>query len=219
MILSVNKLNKSFKQGDTDIKAVQDISFELNPGETLAIVGSSGSGKTTLLSLLTGLDNADSGEIIMVDQKITELSERQLSLFRAQNIGIVFQEFHLMPHLTAAENVALPLEIAHQSDVDSQVTAALKKVGLSERHDHLPHQLSGGECQRVAIARAMVAKPRILFADEPSGNLDTDTGQKVMDLLFSLVEENKMTMILVTHEKNLAQRCLRQIEMAGGKAQ
>jgi len=218
-VLKVSKLQKDFVQGHDTISAVNQVSFDLTSGETLAIVGPSGSGKTTLLSLLTGLEAPTTGVITIAGQEISSFSERQLSEFRAQNVGIVFQQFHLMPQLTAEENVALPLEILGRSNVNQLVHQALERVGLDNRKTHRPNELSGGECQRVAIARAMVVEPKILFADEPSGNLDTATGVKVMDLLFSLVEENKMTLVLITHDIDLAERCSRQLHMEGGHIQ
>jgi putative ABC transport system ATP-binding protein len=216
MILNAQGLAKAFQQGSTTIHAVQDVSITLSQKETLAIVGSSGSGKTTLLSMLAGLEQPSSGEITIYNSSITSMSEKELSRFRSENIGIIFQQFHLMPHLTAEENVMLPLEITGTPDPEKNAAEALESVGLLDRKDHLPHQLSGGENQRVAIARAFVVKPKILFADEPSGNLDTATGEKVMNLLFDLVEESSMTLVLVTHDMNLAQRCKRQIQMVGG---
>jgi putative ABC transport system ATP-binding protein len=219
MILNVENACKHFMQGKSTIHALKDVSFSLLQGETLAIVGPSGSGKTTLLSLLAGLDAPSSGKIEVNNTLINNMTEKELASFRAQNIGIVFQQFHLMSHLTAEENVCLPLEILGVDDVEKKARELLELVGLSERMNHLPHQLSGGECQRVAIARASVIKPKILLADEPSGNLDTETGTKVIDLLFSLAEEAGMTLILVTHDMQLANRCKRKIHLTGGLLQ
>lgn len=219
MILKVDHLQKSFAQGKKIIQALKGISFEMNKGESLAIVGPSGSGKTTLLSLLAGLDQVSEGEIVLDGSAIHSLSESELNSFRAKNIGIVFQQFHLMPHLSALENVALPLDILGTKDSESRAQKMLEQVGLGERTDHRPHQLSGGECQRVAMARALVTHPKILLADEPSGNLDTETGKVVMDLLFNLVKEQDMTLLLITHDPNLAKRCQRQIHLVGGQLQ
>ena len=219
MILKVNDLNKTFFQGKTEIHALKGVSFDVAKNHSLAIVGPSGSGKTTLLSLLAGLDAPSSGTIDMAGSNLASLSEEQLTEFRAKNIGIVFQQFHLMPYLTALENVSLPLDILGEKDSANRAQKLLEQVGLGERADHLPHQLSGGECQRVAIARASVVQPKILLADEPSGNLDTETGKNVMDLLFRLVDETDMTLILITHDLNLASRCEKQIHLVGGKLQ
>lgn len=219
MILKVEKLSKSFTQGETVIEALKDVSFGMNKGESLAIVGPSGSGKTTLLSLLAGLDFPTSGKINLNNFPIDEMTERELAQFRSRNIGIVFQQFHLMPYLSAEENVSLPLDILGDPEINNKVADILDKVGLSQRKDHLPRQLSGGECQRVAIARASVVQPKVLLADEPSGNLDTETGNKVMDLLFSLAKDTGMTLILITHDMQLAKRCDRQIHLKGGRLQ
>lgn len=219
MILKVENLNKHFAQGNSRIDAVKDISFSMQGGETLAIVGPSGSGKTTLLSLLAGLESPSSGSIVINKAEVSKMSESELSRFRSKNIGIVFQQFHLMPHLSAKENVCLPLEILGDQDIENKALTVLKTVGLGDRTEHLPHQLSGGECQRVAIARASVVKPKLLLADEPSGNLDTETGQRVMDLLFSLVDDTHTTLILVTHDMQLARRCQKQVYLRGGSLQ
>ena len=217
MILEVQGLTKTFRQGERKVHALNNVSFSVEKNQSLAIVGPSGSGKTTLLSLLAGLDRFDQGEIKAVQASIGQMSEEELTRYRAQNIGIVFQQFHLMPHLTALENVCLPLDILGEQGVEKRAKEMLELVGLKERIHHKPHELSGGECQRVAIARASVTKPKILLADEPSGNLDTETGKIVMDLLFKLVEESDMTLVLITHDNNLAQRCQRQIQLVGGQ--
>ncbi|EQC51375.1 ABC transporter ATP-binding protein [Bacteriovorax sp. DB6_IX] len=222
MILNVENLTKQYLQGGTIVKALDDISFNISTGESLSIVGPSGSGKTTLLTLLAGLDKPSEGKIILNKEDLTKLSEKEIIQFRSQNIGIVFQQFHLMPHLTALENVSLPLEIAGKyslSEIEERAKHYLDLVGLSHRHDHFPNQLSGGECQRVAIARATIMNPKILLADEPSGNLDTKTGIKVMDLLFKMSEDNQSNLILVTHDIRLANRCQRQIHLTGGRLQ
>ncbi len=249
MILEVKNISRDFQQSTVLIPAVQNITFSMEEKETLAIVGPSGSGKTTLLSLLAGLDAPTKGTIDIYGHRITSMTERELSRFRAHHIGIVFQQFHLMPHLTAEENIRLPLEILGKAamgknhsigenhsisknsisenatasggegktSIGEKVYEVLSKVGLLDRRTHMPHQLSGGENQRVAIARALVAQPKILLADEPSGNLDTRTGTKVMDLLFALVEDHSMTMVLVSHDEGFAARCKRKIEMRAGR--
>lgn len=217
MILEVKNLTKKFLQGETTINAVNDLSFSLQEGQSLSLTGPSGSGKTTVMSLLAGLDSPNKGEIFIDDVKLNDLSEKELSKFRAQNIGIVFQQFHLMPHLTALENVCLPLEINKASEVVDKAIKILQAVGLEDRVNHLPSQLSGGEKQRVAIARAIVLKPKLILADEPSGNLDTETGKKVMDVLFEMTKEFNLSLVLITHDIKLAQRCDRQINLFAGQ--
>lgn len=219
MILKVNNVNKDFNQGDLKVSALKDINISASKNESISIIGPSGSGKTTLLSLLAGLDQPTSGQIIINEQDICKYSEKELTRFRSQNIGIVFQQFHLMQHLTALENVMLPLEISGQSNILTRATEMLTKVGLAERLKHFPHQLSGGENQRVAIARALVTGPTILLADEPSGNLDTETGDIVMNLLFDLVAKSNSTLVLITHDLQLANRCDRKINIMGGMIQ
>ena len=217
MILEVDNIGMNFSQGDRVIPALADVSFSVEAGDTLAVVGPSGSGKSTLLSLLAGLERPSHGSIRVRGQELTRMSEQQLSRFRAQSIGIVFQAFHLMPHLTALENVRLPLEIMGDQEAEPKARAVLETVGLAERLQHLPRQLSGGECQRIAIARAAVVNPAILLADEPSGNLDTVAGERVMDLLFSLVKDTGTTLVLVTHDLDLADRCARKLQLKGGR--
>jgi putative ABC transport system ATP-binding protein len=213
MIVNISGLEKSFKQGSDKISVIKNFNLSIEPGQTLAILGPSGSGKSTLLSLLAGLDQPDSGQIEIVGENLTQLSEEQLTLFRAKNLGIVFQQYHLFAHLTALENVMLALEILGYPSPETEAKAALTAVGLQHRTHHFPHQLSGGENQRVAIARAFAIKPKLLLADEPSGSLDSKTGEQVMDLLFSLVKEKQTTLVLVTHNEELAQRCQRQLRM------
>ncbi len=212
-LVQVRAIAKSFRQADLEISVLSQLNFTVNQGETLAIVGQSGSGKSTLLSLLAGLDQADSGEILIAGQDLGKMNQAELSQFRGKHIGIIFQQFHLMKGLTALENVMLPLDIQRVSGAESKAREALRLVGLDKRAHHLPEQLSGGEMQRVAIARACVVEPKILLADEPSGNLDTATGTKVMNQLFDAVKERGMTMILVTHDNELAKRCDRQINL------
>ncbi|MBT3585751.1 MAG: ABC transporter ATP-binding protein [Halobacteriovoraceae bacterium] len=207
MILSVENLQKNFLQGGNKLEILKGVSFNLSSGKSAAIVGKSGSGKSTLLSLLAGIDRPNTGSINLEGINLIELDEKELTVKRAQEIGIIFQQFHLLPHLKAWENVSLALDILGIGNSKVEAHKALEKVGLSERAEHFPSELSGGEKQRVAIARAIVVKPRLLLADEPSGSLDEETGDEVMDLIFSLVNSDKMAMILVTHNKDLASRC------------
>jgi len=208
MILELKNICKSFQQpGSGTIEVLKEISFCLDAGETNAVTGQSGSGKTTLLSLIAGLDSPDKGRILLEGEDLCAMTENQLARYRALKIGIIFQQFHLMPHLTARENISLPLEILKQPAITERIDAMLDKVGLQNRQNHLPGQLSGGECQRVAIARALVIKPALLLADEPTGNLDIKTGEKIAGLLFDLVEKENKTLILVTHNPDLANQC------------
>ena len=219
MILEIKDLCKSFttSAGSAPIEVLKDLNLNMEAGESLAIVGQSGSGKSTLLTLLAGLDQPTSGSILLNDTKMGDLDEEGLSTFRAQNIGIIFQQFHLMSHLTAQENVSLPLDLFKDSQAAAKASEMLAQVGLDHRKDHFPWQLSGGECQRVAIARAMVVRPSILLADEPTGNLDSKTGETVSDLIFNLVREHNMTMLFVTHNDELAKRCDREQRLQGGR--
>jgi putative ABC transport system ATP-binding protein len=217
MSLKLENLVKNYQQGDTEIHVLKGLTAEIKDSEVVAVVGQSGSGKSTLLSLLAGLDRPTSGKILVAGQEISQMSETEMTQFRGRKIGIVFQQFHLFPHLTAVENVMLPLEIWNESNRDERAHKILDQMGLSHRLHHFPNQMSGGECQRVAIARALVVKPQILLADEPSGNLDTSTGQKVMDVFFDVVRANKVTTVLVTHSEALAERCDRQIRIENGK--
>ena len=208
MILELKNVCKSFRQPRSGmINVLNKVSFSLDIGETNAITGQSGSGKTTLLSLIAGLDIPDSGEILLQGEDLCSMKENRLSRFRATKIGIVFQQFHLMPHLSARENISLPLEILKHQYITDRVDDMLAKIDLQDRQHHLPRQLSGGECQRVAIARALIIKPALLLADEPTGNLDIKTGEKITRLLFDLVEKENKTLILVTHNPNLAGQC------------
>lgn len=217
MILNVDDISKSYAQAEAgQLKVIKHISFSVSHGETVAITGQSGSGKTTLLSLLAGLERPDSGKIVLADVDMNEMNEDRLAKFRARNIGIIFQQFHLMPHLTAAENIALPLEILKSDRIAEKTGQVLEQVKLHHRRDHLPSRLSGGECQRVAIARALAVKPNILLADEPTGNLDNRTGRQVVDLLFDLVHSINMTLIMVTHNLDLAALCQRRLQIEDG---
>ncbi len=220
MILEIKGLDKSFPQASHGrIEVLKNLNLEVQQGETEAVVGRSGGGKSTLLSLLSGLDRQSSGSLRIRGQEIAEMSAKKLTQSRAENIGIIFQQFYLMPHLTALENVSLPLEMFGHKDSQQRAQEALQQVGLAERETHFPHQLSGGESQRVAIARAIVIRPSILLADEPTGNLDNATGVQVANLLFDLVQTTGMTLLLVTHNTDLAQRCSRQMTLHSGTFQ
>lgn len=207
MILSFKDIKKQYSQGSKKITVLDHLSLDIEKSQSVAILGKSGSGKSTFLSLAAGLDRPDEGEIWLEGQNIVKMSEDELSSFRAKYIGIVFQHFHLMQNLTALENIMLPLEILKIENPQQKAMDALIKVELQQRAEHFPSQLSGGEKQRVAIARSIVMEPQIIFADEPSGNLDDETGKKVMNLLFELVKNINTTLILVTHDQDLAQNC------------
>ena len=215
-VLALKKVSKSYSQGDTKIQILNDLDFQVKRGETVAITGQSGSGKSTLLALIAGIDRPDSGTITIGETDLSTLDESQLTKFRGAKLGIVFQQFHLIPYLTALENVMLALEISGDHSAQSKAKEALASVGLSSREKHYPSQLSGGECQRVAIARAFVTNPEFLIADEPSGNLDPATGSQVMDLLFNQVLSRKMTLIVVTHSIELAKKCQRIFKLSSG---
>ncbi len=216
MKIVIQDLKKSFIQGKKTITVLDDLFLEIHSGEVIALLGKSGSGKSTLLSLLAGLEKPDSGTICYDNIDLTKLSEDDLCNWRARQLGIVFQQFNLIPHLTALENVVLPLEIngIHYTE---PALDWLKEVGLEARVNHLPLMLSGGEQQRVAIARALVANPPLLLADEPTGNLDNETGKLIIEILFKIVREKKMTMIIVTHDEELAMRADRIIRLSGGR--
>ncbi|MEG6507900.1 ABC transporter ATP-binding protein [Methyloligella sp. 2.7D] len=203
------------RAGPVDI--LRGIDLDVAAGETLAIVGPSGSGKSTLLMVMAGLEKATSGKVAIGGTELGPLSEDQLAKLRATEIGIVFQAFHLVPTMTALENVALPLEFLGREDAFSVAKEALVEVGLSHRQSHFPAQLSGGEKQRVALARAMVASPELILADEPTGNLDQKTGVQVMDLLFALQKRTGATLLLITHDRALAERCGRIVNLADGR--
>jgi len=207
-MLELTGVDKSFLLPDAGrVRVLNQVGFFVAAGTTLAVTGHSGSGKTTLLSLIAGLDTPDAGEIRVNGINICTLNEAALTRYRAASISMIFQSFHLMPHLTAAENIALPLEILRRARIRERTQALLEQVGLTHRAGHLPGQLSGGECQRVAIARALIVEPALILADEPTGNLDTDTGKRVADLLFDLVETQRKTLVVVTHNPDLASRC------------
>lgn len=221
LILTTHHVSKKVMSGDSEITILQNIHFSVKEGGSVAIVGASGSGKTTLLTLLAGLDLPTSGDIDLLGQRINHLAEEDRTLLRGKNIGFIFQSFQLLPTLTALENVMLPLELQYTDDSEARARSAewLEKVGLRHRLHHYPVTLSGGEQQRVAIARAFVTNPKIILADEMTGNLDTHTGRLVSDLLFSLNEQNKTTLILVTHDKELAERCAQQMILQEGVLQ
>ncbi len=216
-IISLNKISKTYFQGTQRIEVLYGLNLDVKSSEAVAILGQSGTGKSTLLSLLAGLDVPDFGTVEVNKQDLSKLSQNKLSQFRAKNLGVIFQQYHLMSNLTALENVGIPLELQKVNDFQSAALEALKMVGLSHRIAHFPSQLSGGECQRVAIARAIVGKPKLILADEPSGNLDDKTGKEVMNLLFELCKEREQTLILVTHNHDLAQNCDRTLVLKDGK--
>lgn len=215
-IIQVNGLSKIVTTFEGELPILSDISFNVKHGESVAIVGTSGSGKSTLLSLLAGLDKASNGEIFLDGEPLHDLDEEARAALRAAKIGFVFQSFMLVQSLTALENVMLPAELAGKSDAKEQALALLEKVGLSHRTDHYPSQLSGGEQQRVAIARAFIGTPKILFADEPSANLDSKNGKMIESLLFDLNSQHGTTLILVTHDEGLAQKCEHIIQIEAG---
>ena len=217
-VLEARDVTKTVASPEGPLTILADISLRVRAGETLAIVGASGAGKSTLLSLLAGLDSPSSGRVSIAGVDLTALSEDGRAAVRGKYVGFVFQSFHLIPSLTALENVMLPLELANSADARATAEAALGDVGLSARLAHYPKQLSGGEQQRVAIARAFVTRPRVLFADEPTGNLDTASGQRVADLLFELNRSTGSTLVLVTHDRGLAARCGRTLELDAGRA-
>lgn len=202
--------------GGQPLAILQGVDIEIKRGESVAIVGASGSGKSTLLGLMAGLDQPSTGEISLLGLRIDQLNEDQRAAVRARGVSFVFQNFQLLPGLTALENVMLPLEIRGEKKARGQARELLAQVGLSEREQHYPSQLSGGEQQRVAIARAFAGSPQILFADEPTGNLDRKTGHQIEDLLFNLNRDHGTTLVLVTHDPQLAQRCQRQLVMDNG---
>ena len=215
--LRINSLTKTVTTGSQPLTILQGVNIDIKSGESLAIVGTSGSGKSTLLGIMAGLDLPTDGEVVLLGQPLSELDEDQRAAVRASGVSFVFQNFQLLPGLTALENVMLPLEIRSEKNAREQATALLQNVGLGERQLHYPAQLSGGEQQRVAIARAFAGSPDILFADEPTGNLDSQTGRQVEDLLFELNQARGTTLVLVTHDERLAHRCQRRVHMSGGQ--
>lgn len=219
MAVEAIQLSKHITSGDGTLRILTDLNLQVPAGERLAIIGSSGSGKSTLLGLLAGLDTPTAGKVLINAQDIGLLDEDGRAAVRGRHMGFVFQSFQLLPSLTALENVMLPLQLAGNDDARGLAMAALTRVGLDNRLTHYPKQLSGGEQQRVAIARAFAPGPQILFADEPTGNLDAVTGHKIIELLFELNAEAGTTLILVTHDDELATRCQRVLRLQGGKLQ
>lgn len=216
-ILRVEQLGKSYQNGGRQLVVLDNISFSINAGDTFAIVGPSGSGKTTLLGLCAGLDAASTGSVELNGIRLERLTEDERAQVRNQHVGFIFQNFQLIPTLTALENVMVPLELRGERNADKHALELLERVGLQNRHHHYPAQLSGGEQQRVALARAFSNQPKILFADEPTGNLDAETSEKVVNLLFDLNREMGTTLVLVTHDLELAGKTQRLIRIKGGQ--
>jgi putative ABC transport system ATP-binding protein len=216
-MLVARDLSKEYRSGENRLTVLRDVNFSIPQGAFVAIVGPSGSGKTTLLGLLAGLDTPSRGQVVLDDDDMTAMDEDQRARLRGQKVGFVFQSFQLISTLTALENVQVPLELRGESGAGARARELLSRVGLGDRLDHFPTQLSGGEQQRVAIARAFANSPRILFADEPTGNLDSDTGARIVDLLESLNRESQTTIILVTHDLGLASHAERIIRLSDGR--
>jgi putative ABC transport system ATP-binding protein len=220
VILAAKNVSKTVRDADGMLPILQDVHLAVHRGETAALVGASGSGKSTLLALLAGLDQPSGGEVLLLDQSLGALDEDARARLRRGRVGFVFQTFQLLPHLSALENVAMPLEIGEglsSAQARDRATQMLARVGLAERVNHTPRTLSGGEQQRVALARAFVTQPEIVFADEPTGSLDAATGERVMDLMFALNTEQQATLILVTHDARLAARCKRRFRIEAGR--
>src|SRR5690606_34206282 len=215
--LEIRGLGKRVPLPSGELTILDGVDFNIVPGDTVAIVGASGSGKSTLLSLMAGLDTPSSGDVMLDGEALSAMDEDGRARVRGAKVGFVFQNFQLLPSLTALENVMLPLELRGDRDVDGPARAILQQVGLAQRLDHYPRQLSGGEQQRVALARAFVTRPSLLFADEPTGNLDSRTGQAIIELLFSLNAQAGTTLVLVTHDDHLADRCGRRLRLDGGR--
>lgn len=215
-IIEVNAVKKIVSTNDTQLTIISDANFKVFPGESVAIVGTSGAGKSTLMTLISGLDTPSQGEVSIMGQAMSKMDDEQRAQLRSQSIGFVFQSFLLIPTLSALENVTLPSLLRGDAEDPERAKQLLAQVGLSERIHHLPSQLSGGEQQRVAIARAFMLNPKILFADEPTGNLDGTTSDKIVELLFSLNQSNGTTLVLVTHDLALAKRCDRRLHMESG---
>ncbi|HQT00550.1 MAG: ABC transporter [Hydrogenophilales bacterium 16-64-46] len=218
-IVQARALSQRVPTADGELVILSDVTLEVKAGDTLAITGASGSGKSTLLGLLAGLDLASSGDIHLLGQRLADLDEDARARLRAGRVGFVFQSFQLLPALTALENVLLPLELAGRTDARERAAHWLARVNLSDRAGHTPRQLSGGEQQRVALARAFATDPAVVFADEPTGNLDADTGARIIDLLFELNASAGTTLILVTHDATLAARCARRLHLVAGRVQ
>ena len=216
-VLAAHNISKKVSSPEGSLTILSDVSFSIAPGESVAVVGPSGAGKSTLLALLAGLDLPTEGYVVLNGVNLGELDEDGRALARAESVGFVFQSFHLVPSLNALENVMLPLELAGRGDARQASRAIIERVGLEERWSHYPAQLSGGEKQRVAIARAFATEPAVLFADEPTGNLDTRTGETIMELMFELNRKSSTTLVLVTHDSSLAGRCDRVLSLDAGK--
>lgn len=217
VMVEAKAIDKVVLTQEGDLPILHRVSLQVLAGESLAITGASGSGKSTLLGILAGLDLPTGGEVLLNQQSLTALDEEGRAKVRAENVGFIFQSFQLLPGLNALENVMLPLELHGHKDARTLAKSFLERVGLAQRLNHYPQQLSGGEQQRVAIARAFASQPRILFADEPTGNLDSATGAKIIDLLFELNREQGTTLVLITHEERLAERCQHRIELTAGE--
>jgi len=216
-ILSARGIGKTVKSGTSDLVILREIDFSVTAGEAVAIVGASGSGKSTLLAILAGLDTPSSGKVELDGTDLFALDEDARAELRGRSVGFVFQSFQLLPSLTALENVMLPLELRRESGAERKARDILARVGLAERLGHYPKHLSGGEQQRVALARAFATQPKLLFADEPTGSLDAESGAGVIDLVFELNRSFGTTLVLVTHDEPLARRCARQVRLAGGR--
>jgi putative ABC transport system ATP-binding protein len=216
-ILKINGLEKSYTSGSKQLKVLHDVSFDVEKGQTFSIVGPSGSGKTTLLGLCAGLDKPDSGTVELCGYDLNTMNEDERARLRNKEVGFIFQNFQLLPTLTALENVSVPLELQGAKDANSKAKTLLEKVGLKDRLHHYPSQLSGGEQQRVALARAFSNTPSILFADEPTGNLDEETGEKVIKLLFDLNKEAGTTLVIISHDLDLANRTQQILRLKGGR--
>ncbi|MDJ0907564.1 MAG: ABC transporter ATP-binding protein [Woeseiaceae bacterium] len=216
-VLAADKISKEVSSPEGSLTILSEVSFGIAPGESVAVVGPSGAGKSTLLALLAGLDLPTDGYVKLNGTNLNDLDEDGRARLRAESVGFVFQSFHLVPSLNALENVMLPLELADHNDPRKAAQALIEKVGLSERWSHYPAQLSGGEKQRVAIARAFATEPAVLFADEPTGNLDARTGERIVELMFELNRGSSTTLVLVTHDMNLAERCDRVLSLDAGK--
>lgn len=220
-MIKVEKLNKKYKMGGETVEALKNVSLDIEQGEMVAIIGPSGSGKSTMMHILGGLDRPDSGEVFVDEESLSKLSQRKLADYRNKKIGFIFQTFNLQPDLTSIENVELPLIIAGKNSKERKKLAkeALTKVGLGDRLKHKPNELSGGQRQRVSIARALVNSPKIIFADEPTGNLDSKTGANVLELLKKLNKDEGVTIIIVTHDNDIAEQCDRIVRMKDGEIQ
>jgi putative ABC transport system ATP-binding protein len=216
-IVEARDITKTYTIGDREIRVLDEVSLSVSEGEFLVVAGSSGSGKTTLLSLLSGLDKPSSGRVLVEEKDITDTSEDDLAPLRNKTIGFVFQSFHLVPSLTALENVMFPAELNHDSRAHAKAADLLKRVGMQDRSANFPHQLSGGEMQRVAMCRAVINNPKIIFADEPTGNLDTENGKAVLDLLLKFQRERRTTLVLITHSLDIAEMADRVIVLKDGR--